>query len=78
MGAIDGQFVGVMLGRDTLSDAALSLDDGRTAIAGLPPDCGCEQVEDRAALPTALIGNDWSSPSVGRLIGGKQMAMRTL
>jgi hypothetical protein len=78
MGAIDGQFVGEMLGRRTLSDAAQDLDDSGAAIASLPEDRGGEQVEDRAALPTAVIGNDWSSPSVGRLIGRKRMAMWTV
>lgn len=75
MRAIDGQFVGEMQSGNTLGDAAQDLDDGRAAIARLPEDCGGEQVEDRTALPTAVIGNDWSASSVGRLTGRERMAV---
>jgi len=75
MRAIDGQFVGKMLGRGALSDAAQDLDDGGTPIASLPEDRGGEQVEDRAALPTAVVGNDGSPPTVGCLRGSERMAV---
>ena len=78
MGAIDRQFVREMLGRRTLSNAAQDLDDSGAAIAGLPPECASEQIKDGTALPTAVIGNDRSPPSVRCLIGAKWMAVRTV
>ena len=78
MGTIDAQFVGEMQGRNALRDSTQDLDDRGTAIACLPPECAAEQVKDRTALPTAVIGNEGTSPSVGRLIGGKWMALRTV
>jgi hypothetical protein len=75
MRAIDGQFVSQMQSGNALGDAAQDLDDSRAAIASLPEDRGCEEVEDRATLPTAVIGNDWSASSVGRLTGREQMAV---
>jgi hypothetical protein len=78
MGAIDGQFVHEMLGRRTLSDAAQDLEDRGAARASLPEDRGGEQVEDRAALPTAVIGNDGSPPTVGCLTGRERMTARTV
>src|SRR5262245_40606135 len=75
MRAIDGQFVREMQGGDALSNAAQDLDDGRTAIAGLPEDRGGEEIEDRATLPTAVIGNDGSASSVGCLTGRERMAV---
>jgi len=78
MGAIDRQFVGQMLGRRTLSDAAQDLDDSGAAIAGLPEDRGGEEVKDRATLPTAVIRNDWSPSSVRRLTGHERMTARTV
>jgi hypothetical protein len=78
VGAIDAQFVGQMLGRNALRDPAQDLDDGGTVIAGLPPDRGGEQVKDRAALTTALVGNERSPPPVGRLIGRKRMTARAV
>jgi hypothetical protein len=77
MGTIGGQFVGHMLGRDALRNAVQHLDDRRIAIAGLPPNCTDQQIEDRATVPTAINGNDGSSLSVGRLICAKRMATRT-
>jgi hypothetical protein len=76
--AIDAQFVGEMQGWDALRDTAQDLDDRGTAIAGLPEECASEEVEDRAALSTAVIGNEGASPSVRRLIAGKWMALRTV
>jgi len=78
VGAIDAQLVGEMLRRNALRDSTQDLDDRGTAIAGLPPECATEQVKDRTAPPTAVIRNEGSSPSVGRLIGGKWMALRTV
>jgi len=78
VGAIDAQFVGQMQGRNALRDPAQDLDDGRTAIAGLPPDRSGEQVKDRAALPAAVVRNDWSPPAMGRLICGERMTARTV
>jgi hypothetical protein len=78
MRAIDAQFVGEMQGRYALRDAAQNLDDRGTAIAGLPEECAAEQIEDRAALATAVIGNDRASPSMGRLIGRKRMVLWTV
>src|SRR5262245_21938238 len=78
VGAIDAKFVGQMLRWGALCDATLSLNDGRTAIAGLPPDCASEKVEDCTALPAAIIGNDGPPSAVGRLGLGKQMAVRAV
>jgi hypothetical protein len=78
MGAVDRQFVSQMLGRRTLRDTAQDLDDGGAAIASLPEDCGGEEVKDRTALAAAIVGNDRSPPTVGRLIGREQMAARTV
>jgi hypothetical protein len=78
MSAIDGQFVGQMLSWDALSDATQDLNDSGTTIAGLGEDCEAEQVEDRAALPTAVIGNDGSASSVGCLTGRERMAVWTV
>jgi hypothetical protein len=78
VGAIDAQFVGEMQGRNALCDPAQDLDDGGAAIAGLPPDRGGEQVEDRAALPAAVVRNDWSPPAMRRLICGERMTTRTV
>jgi hypothetical protein len=75
MCAINVQFVGEMLGGNALCDAAQDLDNGRAAIAGLPEDRGGEQVEDCAALPTAVIGNDGAPPTVGCLRGSERMAV---
>jgi hypothetical protein len=66
MGAIDRQLVGQMLSGGALRNAAQDLDDRGTGIAGLPEDGAGEQVEDRAALPTAVIRSDRSpSPALG-------------
>jgi hypothetical protein len=76
--AIDVEFIGQMLGRRTLGDATQDLDDRGTAIAGLPPNRGGEQVEDRAALSTAGIRNERSPPPMGRLLSAERMAARTV
>jgi hypothetical protein len=78
VGAIDGQFVGQMLGWDALSDATQDLDNRRTAIAGFPEDCASEEVEDGATLAAAIVRNDWPPPAVGRLISGKRVTARTV
>jgi hypothetical protein len=78
VGTIDAQFVHEMQGRNALRDATQNLDDRGTAIAGLPEDRAREQIKDCTTLSTALIGNDWSSPPVRRLIGAKWMAVRTV
>jgi hypothetical protein len=78
VGAIDAQFVGEMQGRNALGDATQNLDNRGTAIAGLPEDRAGEQIKDCTTLPTAVIGNNRSSPSVRRLIGAKWMAVRTV
>src|SRR5262245_12179015 len=78
VGAIDAEFIGVMLRRGALHDAAQDLNDGGTAIAGLPPDGASEQIEDSTTLPAAVIGNDGPPSAVGRLGLGKQMTVRAV
>jgi hypothetical protein len=78
VGAIAAEFIGQMLRRGALRDAAQDLNDCRTALAGLPPDCASEQIEDCTALPAAVIGNDGAPSAVGRLGLGKQMAVRAV
>jgi hypothetical protein len=63
---------------DALGDAAQDLDDGGTAIARLPEDRGGEEVEDRATVPTAVIGNDRPASSVGCLTSRERMAVWTV
>ena len=77
VGAVNAQFIGQMQGRNALRNAAQDLNDGGTAIAGLPPDCAGEEVEDRAALAAAVVGNDWPPSAVRRLICGERVTART-
>src|SRR5690349_24930610 len=75
VGAIDAELVSQMLCRSALCTAAQNLDDGGTALAGLPEDRASEQVEDRTTLPAAIIGNNQPASAVRRLICGEQMAV---
>jgi hypothetical protein len=78
MSAINAQFVRQLRRRRALSNAAKDLHDGGTAITGLPEARGCEQIKDRTALPTTIVGNDWPAPPVGRLIRTERMAAWTV
>ena len=78
MGAVDAQLVRQVLSRDALRNPAQDLDDGRTVIARFPPKRAGKQIEDRPTLATAIVGNRRTSATMGCLIGGEQVSMRTV